>query len=215
MTFLYKITNTVNNKCYIGWTSKDVQSRWNQHKTDALRIRDNRKFYNAIRKYGIENWSVDTLLETATVKEAKLKEIELITFYDSYYKGYNSTKGGDGNNGIIMSKESNRARSLKLKGIKKSPETIEKFKSRRSTPEENKKRSLSHKGKKKPWVKWTKEQIEKRAMTRRGLSKEQYDQIHDLRQQGLTIKKIGEIVGCTGDMVKKWLKRDWELNPCY
>jgi group I intron endonuclease len=215
MTFLYKITNTVNNKCYIGWTSKDVQNRWSQHKTDALRIRDNRKFYNAIRKYGIENWIVDTLLETTTVEEAKLKEIELIAVYDSYYKGYNSTKGGDGNNGIVMSKESNQARSLKLKGIKKSPETIEKFKARRSTPEENKKRSLSHKGKKKPWVKWTTEQIEKRAMTRRGLNKEQYDQIHELRQQGLTMKKIGEAVGCSGDMVKKWLKRDWELNLCY
>ena len=213
MAFLYKITNILNNKCYIGWTNRNIQERWQEHQTDALRVRDNRKFYNAIRKYGITNWTVEKLLETNTTDEAKIKEIELISFYNSYHKGYNATKGGDGNNGIIMSEESNRARSQKLKGTKKSPETIEKFRARRSTPEENEKRSLSHKGKKKPWVKWTPEQIEKRAMTRRLLSKEQYDQIHELRKQGLTIKKIGIIVGCSGDMVKKWLKKDWILNP--
>lgn len=215
MAFLYKITNTINNKCYIGWTGKTIQSRWEKHKNDALSFRDNRKFYNAIRKYGIEHWKVDLLLETLSIEEAKTKEIELIKFYNSYYEGYNATKGGDGNNGIIMSEESNRARSLKLKGVKKSQETIAKFKARKSTPEENKKRSLSHKGKKKPWVKWTPEQIEQRAMTRRSLSKDQYDRIHELRKQGLTMKKIGDIVGCSGDMVKKWLKRDWELNICY
>jgi group I intron endonuclease len=215
MAFLYKITNITNNKCYIGWTSKTVQERWGEHTRDALRARDNRKFYNAIRKHGIENWIVDILLETPTSEEAKAKEIELIELYDSYYKGYNSTKGGDGNNGIIMSESSNLARSVKLKGVKKSPGTIAKFKARRSTPEENKKRSLSHKGKKKPWVKWTAEQIEKRAMTRRSLSKEQYDQIHELRKQGLSIRKIGELAGCSADLVKKWLKLDWELVICY
>lgn len=214
MAFLYKITNTVNNNCYIGWTGKSVQERWNQHKNDAIGGRDNRKFYNAIRKYGIEIWTIETLFETPSIEEAKLKEIELIALYDSYYKGYNATKGGDGNNCIIMSEESNRARSLKLKGIKKSSETIEKFKARRSTPEENEKRRLAHKGTKKPWVKWSPEQIEKRAMTRRALNREQYDQIHALRAQGLTIRKIGEIVGHSGDIVKKWLNRDWELSPC-
>ena len=39
--------------------------------------------------------------------------------YNSYNNGYNSTLGGDGNNGIIMSEESNLKRSKKLKGVKK------------------------------------------------------------------------------------------------
>ena len=48
-------------------------------------------------------------------------------------------------------------------------------------------------------------------MTRRGISKEQYDKMNKLRQQGFTIVKIAEQIGSNGDMVKKWLKREWEL----
>jgi len=212
MAFLYKITNTTNSKCYIGWTSKPINKRWEQHKKAALSNIDNRKFYNAIRKYGIDVWQIELLCETSSIEEAKLKEIELIEFFDSFNIGYKSTKGGDGNNGIVMSESSNLARSNKLKGRKKSPETVAKFKERRSTPEENKKRSIAHTGMKKPWVKWTNDQITKRAMTRRSLSKEQYDEMHLLRSQGFTIKKIGELVGCSSDLVKKWLKKSWELT---
>ena len=62
MAFIYKIENINNNKCYIGWTSKSVDFRWNEHKSDTIKIRDNRKFYNAIRKYGVDSWNVTTLL---------------------------------------------------------------------------------------------------------------------------------------------------------
>ena len=61
MSFVYKIQNIVNNKSYIGWTSKTVDFRWGEHKKDALKFRDNRKFYNAIRKYGTNSWNVTTL----------------------------------------------------------------------------------------------------------------------------------------------------------
>ena len=119
MAFIYKIENINNNKCYIGWTSKSVDFRWSEHKSDAIKIRDNRKFYNAIRKYGVDSWNVTTLCEVNSNEIALKKEIKYIQLYDSYRNGYNATLGGDGNNGIIMSEESNIKRSEKLKGIKK------------------------------------------------------------------------------------------------
>jgi group I intron endonuclease len=208
MAYLYKITNLQNNKSYIGWTGRTVEDRWQRHQKDALTYRDNRKFYNAIRKYGVESWKVETLVEVATIDEAKQKEIELIERYDSYYQGYNATKGGDGNNGIIMSEESNLARSRALKGR---PKNYVRMAGKKHSEETKKKISMAHKGIKKPWLRPTKEQISKSAMSRRSLTKEQYDQIHLLRSQGLLIRIIAEQIGSNPDMVKKWLKKEWAL----
>jgi group I intron endonuclease len=206
MAFLYKITNTKNNKCYIGWTNKTIESRWKEHKSDALKVRDNRKFYNAIRKYGVDSWEVEMICEVNDKKDAILKEIELISSHDSYNNGYNSTLGGDGNNGIKMSEESNKKRSESLKGRKK-PDN---FNNGRKHSEVTKNKiSTSHLGKKKPWVKWTKEQILDRGMKRRSLTKEQYEHIIKLRNEGMITKKIAEIVGTTNDIVKKWIHKTW------
>lgn len=208
MAFLYKITNTENQKCYIGWTGTTVTDRWQRHVKDALKNRDNRKFYNAIRKYGTTSWSVETLEQVDTIEEAKQREIFLIEHYDSYNTGYNATKGGDGNNGIVMSAESNQARSRALKGI---PKNYAGMKDKKHRPESKKLIAEKHTGMKKPWVKWTKEQISKRSMTRRSLTKDQYDTIHELRSQGLTIKVIAAKIGATPHVVKKWSNKDWNL----
>ena len=146
MAYIYKITNTKNNKAYIGYTSKTVEGRWDEHLHDALTYRDNRKFYNAIRKHGTECWEVETLLEVNNASEAKIKEIEFIALYETYDNGYNATKGGDGNNGIVMSEESNKKRSDALKGIPKSEKTIEKFRQRTQTQESKDKISEAHLG---------------------------------------------------------------------
>jgi group I intron endonuclease len=187
---IYKITNTITNLSYIGYTKQNLNNRWQQHYKRALKESKNRKFYNAIRKYGIDVWKTEVIDVAINADEAKNKETLYITKYNSYFDGYNSTLGGDGNNGIVMSKESNDARSKKLKGIKKSPETIEKFKQRTQSAETKEKISNSHKGMKKPWVKWTSEQSRQRGLTRRQISKEQYDIIHQYRANNLTIKSI-------------------------
>jgi group I intron endonuclease len=206
MSFIYKIQNILNNKSYIGWTTKSVDFRWNEHKKDALKFRDNRKFYNAIRKYGINSWEVTTLCEVENKDDAVKKEIEFIIFYDSFNNGYNSTLGGDGNNGIIMSKESNLQRSKKLKGVKK-PDGFNI--GRVQTKETKNKISQSHIGKKKPWVKWSNEQIKKRSLTRRSLNKEQYDLMCKLRADGLITKEIAKIIGVSNDIIKKWIHKPW------
>lgn len=206
---IYKITNTITNLSYIGYTKQNLNNRWQQHYKRALKESKNRKFYNAIRKYGIDVWKTEVIDVAINADEAKNKETLYIEKYNSYYDGYNSTLGGDGNNGIVMSKESNDARSKKLKGIKKSPETIEKFKQRTQSAETKEKISNSHKGMKKPWVKWTPEQCRQRGLTRRQISREQYDIIHQSKSQNMTIKLISEITGLSKDMVKKWSKMPW------
>lgn len=206
MVFIYKIKNIINNKCYIGWTSKSVDFRWSQHKSDALKTKDNRKFYNAIRKYDVNSWDITIICEVENKKIALKKEMEYIKLYDTYHNGYNSTLGGEGNIGIIMSEDSNFKRSQKLKGFKKpngfnvgivhSQETKNKI-------------SNSHLGKKKPWVKWSEEQILKRGISRRSLSKEQYDLMIKLREQKMTTKEIAKIINTSNDIVKKWIHKPW------
>lgn len=94
MGYIYKITNTLNNKIYIGQTIKTVQKRFTQHKNNS-----NKEYfsqivlYKAFNKYGIENFVCEEIEE---VTNDKLDERERywINYYDSYFNGYNSTLGG-------------------------------------------------------------------------------------------------------------------------
>jgi group I intron endonuclease len=206
MAFVYKITNNITNKSYIGWTNKPVDNRWKQHKFYAFNKISNNKFPNAIKKYGVDCWDVITLIEVDSKDTAKKLEIEFIEKYDTYHNGYNSTKGGDGNNCIIMSEESNIKRSLTLKGIAK-PINFNVGRIHSETTKQ--KMSNKHLGMKKPWVKWSDEQIKKRAMTRRTLTKEQYDIMIALRNTGMTTKNIASQIGVSNDIVKKWIHKAW------
>lgn len=94
MGYIYKITNTLNDKVYIGQTIKTVQKRFTQHKNNS-----NKEYfsqivlYKAFNKYGIENFICEEIEE---VPNDKLDEREKywIEYYDSYFNGYNSTLGG-------------------------------------------------------------------------------------------------------------------------
>lgn len=94
---LYKITNVVNGKIYIGKTYIGYMNRWKQHKSDAFR--DDRKvdykFYRAIRNYGVDKFEV-SLLGQYESGELEEMEIKTIKEYNSFYGGYNSTLGGEG-----------------------------------------------------------------------------------------------------------------------
>lgn len=207
MALVYKITNKITNKAYIGYTKSTLNDRLNTHFKDAKKYKGNsRKFYNSIQKHGTDCWTAEVLYENLTTKQAKELEIKSIAKFNTYNNGYNSTLGGDGNNGIIMSDESNRKRSKALKGIAKD---YDRMLGKTHTKETKQKIAQAHKGMKKPWVNWTKEQIEKRALARRALTKKQHDDILHLRSKGLTIRQTAEQVGLSIAMVKKWAKMDW------
>ena len=94
--FIYKITNDINDKVYIGKTLSTVEKRFAQHKKDSSCIQKQiRPLYRAMNKYGCEHFSVE-LLEESPIEILSEREIFWIDFYDSYRTGYNATKGGDG-----------------------------------------------------------------------------------------------------------------------
>lgn len=96
MGCIYIVTNKINGKQYIGKTGyQDASIRWNQHKHDYTRFKD-RPLYRAFLKYGIENFDFSILYDNLYSNELDLKEIEMITLYDTYKNGYNATLGGEG-----------------------------------------------------------------------------------------------------------------------
>lgn len=94
---IYCITNKINNKKYIG-LSKDIYRRWGEHKRVPFCSTSreyNYPLYNAIRKYGLENFSFVILEECDDLKLLKEKEKKWIKYYDSINNGYNLTEGGE------------------------------------------------------------------------------------------------------------------------
>jgi group I intron endonuclease len=95
--FIYKITNNINNKVYIGKTLLSVEERFKEHCNDSQKTTINKRpLYNAMKKYGTEHFSIE-VVEEVPIENLSEKEKYWIQFYDSYGKnGYNATLGGDG-----------------------------------------------------------------------------------------------------------------------
>ena len=93
VTGIYKITNQVNNKCYIG-QSVDISKRWKDHAKCGLGIDapQGNKLYKDMQEIGIWNFSWE-LLETCPREQLNEKEKYYINLYQSQDFGYNSTKG--------------------------------------------------------------------------------------------------------------------------
>ena len=93
MIGIYKITNKVNGKIYIG-QSITIKNRWKQHINEAKNNRNNAALYLAMRKYGIDNFSFE-VIEECDIKFLNEREIYWINFYNSFEgEGYNMTPGG-------------------------------------------------------------------------------------------------------------------------
>ena len=96
MPYIYCITNKLNGKKYIGKTIESVTKRFKEHCSEAHNNRfKNRPLYRAMRKYGIENFSIEQLIECEE-KYLESYEIMFIDKYNTYHNGYNAIRGGDG-----------------------------------------------------------------------------------------------------------------------
>lgn len=94
---VYKITCSINNKIYIGYTKNDINYRLSQHFKMAIRITNkNNKFSNAILKYGKINFKVEPIFQSLDKTEALNKEIYFIKTLNTIKEGYNTTEGGTG-----------------------------------------------------------------------------------------------------------------------
>ena len=101
---VYKHTNKMNGKVYIGITCQKLNNRWRKGKGYGR----NTYIRNAIDKHGWDNFKHEILLENLTETEARKKETELISLYKSNEEafGYNLTEGGEHNipNQVIKDK---------------------------------------------------------------------------------------------------------------
>lgn len=98
MIGVYKITNNLNNKSYIG-ISVDIERRWRDHKLPYNWEREHNKvLYQAFIKYGLNNFTFE-VLEECKIEELSDKEKYYIEKYNTFKEGYNSTAGGEDNQG--------------------------------------------------------------------------------------------------------------------
>lgn len=108
--YIYKISNLVNGKSYVGRTSC-FERRMKEHKKKGSYMR---YFFD---QYGIENFSFEIICKTKTKEETYQKEIEMIKIHNTLEpNGYNRSKGGISTLGFHHSEETKKAISLKRKG---------------------------------------------------------------------------------------------------
>ena len=93
---IYKITNKLNGKVYIGQTTKTLDIRRKGH-IQAAKDGINHHLYNAMNKYGIENFEFEEVCKANSKSELNYLEAKYIIEYDSVRNGYNMGYGGDNN----------------------------------------------------------------------------------------------------------------------
>lgn len=99
MGYIYKITNNINDKIYIGKTTRTLEIRFKEHCNNTSGCKS--ALYNAICKYGKEHFKISKV-EECEIDKLNEREKYWIQYYNSYKNGYNLTPGGDG---ISLSEE--------------------------------------------------------------------------------------------------------------
>ena len=123
MNLIYRITNLINKKYYIGKTN-NFYFRIKLHESCARRGLDT-KFCRAIRKYGINNFKKEITYNNISDNMINVAEMCAIYVNDSYDSGYNSTFGGEDN---PMNHEENRKKISKHHTGRKRPEHSKRMK---------------------------------------------------------------------------------------
>lgn len=119
---LYKITNQINNKIYVGITELLIEERWKQHLTDSKN--PEYPFHYAIKKYGCENFAIELLLDSEDREYISSLEEPTIQLLESHISknGYNVAKGGYG--GDLGPEANEKRQKTKLNFSKEKKEEI-------------------------------------------------------------------------------------------
>lgn len=125
---VYKITNKLTNKVYIGITNQGSGARYRHHWYES-RIGEPSPIHRSMAKYGEENFTLEIIDFADTCDELKEKEKYWIKWYNSTDRsiGYNLTEGGDGTFGRIHSEETKEKIRQKALGRKASEDTKKKM----------------------------------------------------------------------------------------
>ena len=113
--YVYKITNQVNGKFYLGITKNAPETRFRQHINNARTKVKYSRLAAAIIKHGKENFSTEVIEIHSSSEDVKLAEIRLIKKMTPHY---NVTSGGDGTTGHTMSEEQRQKARDRMLGSK-------------------------------------------------------------------------------------------------
>ena len=71
---IYKITNVINSKCYVGQTINSIKERFQRHISDSKNPERSFYLHRAIHKYGAENFTIEPIFECVSQEEMDEKE---------------------------------------------------------------------------------------------------------------------------------------------
>ena len=111
---IYRLTNKINGKMYHGQTIMDLDIRWGKYR--RLDCEGQPKLYNALKKYGPDNFTFEAIDCADNQVQLDAKEVDHIAKTDSMNNGYNTEPGGHG--GKLLSEETKRKISESKKGSK-------------------------------------------------------------------------------------------------
>ena len=110
---IYKITNLINGKIYIGQTIRSLEQIWKSHIYTALNSINDSPLYNSIKLRGIENFKIEQIDSATTYSELNQKEYSWIIEENCLApNGYNLRAGGDGKG--ISEETRQKMRRLKI-----------------------------------------------------------------------------------------------------
>lgn len=190
---IYKITNKVNGKSYIGQTRYTLEFRWRQH----IHKKDNTYFHNAIRKYGPENFTLEVLEECST-SNLNEREIFYIAKYNTFKEGYNLTTGGDGNRRLLLDNSYDEIKELYLSGFSSN------------------KIATLYNVDKASIVKVLKQLGVKIRSNTLNINKQEFDELVQDYQTGYSLKELAKRYDCSAPGLKEFLiKRGVDLRHRY
>lgn len=135
MFYVYKITNKINNKIYIGQT-ENLKRRWRVHirTSNKPNSKNFQLLHKAIHKYGKENFLFEEIDNFQNYKDVLTAEIKWIKYYKSNVSeyGYNLTNGGEGHSGFkhsLIAREKIRQKALGRKASQATKDLMSKQRS--------------------------------------------------------------------------------------
>lgn len=185
--FIYKITNKVNGKSYIGQTRYTVEFRWRQHQHK----KDNTHFHLAIAKYGADSFTVETL-EECEIADMDSREIFYIAKFDTYNNGYNSSTGGDGMMGhsrVLTDDKYDEIKGLYLSGFS-SNKIADLYKVDKATIQ-----------------KLLKAMGVKLRSNKLSINKQEFEELVADYKSGYSLRELAKRYDCSGPGLKEYLQR--------
>jgi len=118
--YIYKIGNMINNKLYIGQTTRTVEQRFQEHLSHATATSlRNQHLYAAMRLYGSDKFYIEQIDTASSQKELNEKEKYWISYYNSIEDGYNMMPGGSEenpmNSSTVKEKHDRKMRSAEVR----------------------------------------------------------------------------------------------------